>query len=98
MEPSLLSVPLQSPGTTVKLTMSAMATLPMMEKPCAMCNDKKGLGAPPKPKNKVYIIVCAKYYNKSVDIPIPQNNVCQRCLNCKTCSAQMSPGKIKSLI
>merc|ERR1712079_792124 len=49
-----------------------MATIPLMEKPCAMCNDKKGLGAPPKPKN--------------------QNNVCQRCLNCKTCSAQMAPG------
>ena len=35
-------------------TMSTMATIPMMEKPCAMCNDKKGLGAPPKPKNQVY--------------------------------------------
>ena len=37
-----------------QVRMSTMATIPLMEKPCAMCNDKKGLGAPPKPKNQVY--------------------------------------------
>ena len=27
--------------------------LTMFEKPCVMCNDKQGLGAPPKPKQQV---------------------------------------------
>ena len=35
----------------VKL-LAAMTTT-MFEKPCAMCNDKQGLGAPPKPKQQV---------------------------------------------
>ena len=26
--------------------------IPSLEKPCLMCNDKKGLGAPPKPKKQ----------------------------------------------
>ena len=27
-------------------------TIPPAERPCQMCNDKQGLGAPPKPKPK----------------------------------------------
>ena len=29
--------------------------IPVMEKPCSMCNDKRGMGAPPKPKKQVNI-------------------------------------------
>ena len=48
------------------------------EKPCPMCNDKKGLGAPSRPQNTV-------------------STACQRCLNCKTCSALMSPAEKYSI-
>ena len=27
--------------------------IPASEKPCVMCNDKRGMGAPPKPKKQV---------------------------------------------
>ena len=86
----------------------------MFEKPCVMCNDKQGLGAPPKPKQQVCEVIVqysgeAGYVwcglivvflfaqftvMQSLDLNIScsQTNVCQRCINCKTCSAQMTPG------
>ena len=55
----------------VAVTMSNLE-VPTVNPPCPMCNDKKGMGAPPTPK--------------------PQTTACKRCLDCKTCSAQMSAG------
>ena len=57
---------------------SAAGRMTAAEKPCPMCNDKKGLGAPSRPQNTV-------------------STACQRCLNCKTCSALMSPAEKYSI-
>ena len=63
--------------------------IPGMEKPCSMCNDKIGMGAPPKPKKQVkYCHLIQFSYKRCL-----QSSACKMCLACKTCSAQMAPGQ-----
>ena len=66
-------------------------SLSTTDPPCPMCNDKQGMGAPPKPK--VQVIILQYCYRYNLTICYTQSTACKRCLGCKTCSAQMTPGE-----
>ena len=94
VEPSLLSVPPQSPNTA--LTTYNVYNGHHSNDGKTLCYVQWQKRSRSSSKTEESGLYRALNITIKVLIFIPQNNVCQRCINCKTCSAQMSPGKIKS--
>ena len=76
-------------GKTINILMKSWL------RPCPMCNDKQGMGAPPKPKQPT-VSNRSKFQKKIANeiwklhiMQFLQTTACKQCLSCKSCSAAL---------